>query len=191
MTQKKSHRGGTNTRKETMASPTKSTQDTGLIESTEPEMENIEEIEQTERTEQVEDTEVSISAKERKAAREAAKKKENFFLILKRTLIATIAGVAAGLICFYFEKDLIGTQGSSDFALLSILIMIACVLMQKHVFMALRIDSGALQAKDWFYQGFMTFGFWLITWTMLLSGTFDEVALEVVVDAAANITTVS
>ena len=68
--------------------------------------------------------------------------------------------------------------------------MIACILMQKHIFMLLRIDYTTLQKKDWFYQGFMTFGFWLITWTMLLSGTFEEVALETAITTTANITTV-
>jgi PKD repeat protein len=33
----------------------------------------------------------------------------------------------------------------------------------------MRIDSAKLGAKDWFYQGFMTFAFWVMTWTILLS----------------------
>jgi hypothetical protein len=136
-------------------------------------------------TEAVDITDTTISAKERKAAREAEKKRVDYFNILKRTLIAIIAGIAAGAICFYFEAAFIGTQGSSDFSLLSILIMIACILVQKHVFMALGIDYTLLEKKDWFYQGFMTFGFWLITWTILLSGTFDEAAISTVV---ANVT---
>ena len=132
-----------------------------------------------------EDVDTTISAKERKAAREAEKKRVNYFNILKRTLIAIIAGIIAGVICFYFETAFIGTQGSSDFSLLSILIMIACILAQKHVFMAFGIDYTLLENKDWFYQGFMTFGFWLVTWTILLSGTFDETAISAVV---ANVT---
>ena len=173
MTQKKSQSEETDTTPTT--SPTESTQN---LESAEP-TQTIEE----------ESTE-SLSAKERKAARAAAKKKAEYFLILKRTLIAIIAGIVAGAFCFYFEKELIGTQGSSDFALLSILIMIAFVLIQKHIFMALRIDYTTLQTKDWFFQGFMTFGFWFMTWTILLSGTFDEAAIETVISATANITAV-
>jgi hypothetical protein len=68
--------------------------------------------------------------------------------------------------------------------------MIAFVLIQKHIFMALRIDYTTLQTKDWFFQGFMTFGFWFMTWTILLSGTFDEAAIETVISATANITAV-
>jgi len=177
MTKKKSQSEEANTNINT--SPTEHTQD---IESTEPTT-----IEETESI----DSEPTISAKERKAAREAEKKKTEYLIILKRTFIAIIAGIFAGVFCFYFENEFIGTQGSSDFALLSILIMISCVLLQKHIFMALHIDCTTLQPKDWFFQGFMTFGFWFITWTILLSGTFDEVAIETIVNATANIATVS
>jgi PKD repeat protein len=31
------------------------------------------------------------------------------------------------------------------------------------------MDTGKLGGKDWFYQGFMTFAFWLMTWTILLT----------------------
>lgn len=184
MTKKKSLTAGRDTKAKSMTSPTESAQNTGLTESIQPD----EEINPIELPEQ---TELNISAKEKKTAQEAAKKKDEYFLILKRTLIAIGAGVIAGLICFYFEKGFIGTQGSSDFAFLAILIMIACILIQKHIFMLLRIDYTTLQSKDWVYQGFMTFGFWLITWTILLSGTVEEAALETVINATANITTVS
>ena len=183
MTQKKSHPAQRYTKAKSTISSTESAQNTDPIEPIQPN----EETNQIERTEH---TEISPSAKERKAAEETAKKEAEYFLILKRTLIAVGAGVIAGFICFYFEKGFIGTQGSSDFAFLSILILLACVLIQKHIFMLLRIDYTTLQNKDWLYQGFMTFGFWLITWTMLLSGTFEEVALETAITTAANITTV-
>jgi hypothetical protein len=35
----------------------------------------------------------------------------------------------------------------------------------------MRLGPASLGKKDWFYQGFMTFAFWFITWTLLLSGT--------------------
>jgi hypothetical protein len=31
------------------------------------------------------------------------------------------------------------------------------------------MDTTKLGAKDWFYQGFMTFAFWFMSWTILLS----------------------
>ena len=184
MTKKKFQTAGRDTKTKSTTSPTESAQNIGLTESTQPSEEATE-------IEFAEQTELDISVKDRKRAQEARKKEVEYFLILKRTLIAIGAGVLAGFICFYFEKDFIGTQGSSDFAFLSILIMISCIVMQKHIFMLLRIDYTTLQKKDWFYQGFMTFGFWLITWTMLLSGTFEEVALETALTTAANITTVA
>jgi len=173
-----------------MTQDTSQSEETDTTPTTSP-TELTQDIESTEPTQPIEEPTESISAKERKAAQVAAKKKAEYFLILKRTLIAIVSGIVAGMFCFYFEKEFIGTQGSSDFALLSILIMISFVLVQKHIFMILRIDYTTLETKDWFFQGFMTFGFWFMTWTMLLSGTFDEAAIETVISATANITAVS
>jgi hypothetical protein len=52
---------------------------------------------------------------------------------------------------------------------LGILFLLAGVVFQKYVFLALRMDYLGLTTKDWFYQGFMTFCLWFITWTILLS----------------------
>jgi len=184
MTKKKFQTAGRDTKTKSTTSPTESAQNIGLTESTQPSEEATE-------IEFAEQTELDISVKDRKRAQEARKKEVEYFLILKRTLIAIGAGIVAGIFCFYFETGIIGTQGSPDFALLSILIMISAILMQRHIFMAIRIDYTTLEAKDWFFQGFMTFGFWIITWTILLSGTFDEVAIETIINTTANITTVS
>ncbi|MDR2855978.1 MAG: hypothetical protein LBV40_07520 [Methanomicrobiales archaeon] len=183
MTKKKYNSVRRDAKAKSMTSPTEPAQNIELTEAIQP-------SEETSPIELTELTELDISSKEKKAAQEAEKKKDEYFLILKRTFIAIGAGVLAGLICFYFEKGFIGTQGSSDFAFLSILIMIASIFMQKHIFMLLRIDYTTLQKKDWVYQGFMTFGFWLITWTMFLSGTFQESALETAINATASIMTV-
>jgi len=40
---------------------------------------------------------------------------------------------------------------------------------QKHIFMLMHLFLKPLGFKDWFYQGFMTFAFWFITWTILLT----------------------
>jgi hypothetical protein len=47
--------------------------------------------------------------------------------------------------------------------------MIAGIVVQRHIFMLLRLDSDKMGFKNWFYQGFMTFAFWFITWTLLLT----------------------
>ncbi|PWR72981.1 EMC6-like membrane protein [Methanospirillum lacunae] len=86
-----------------------------------------------------------------------------------RTIIAVVAGFFAGLICFMFEGMATQSAGSSS-GIFAILVLIAAIMIQKHVFMALRLRY-TLEKKDWFYQGFMTFSFWFVTWTILLTGT--------------------
>jgi len=83
---------------------------------------------------------------------------------IKRTLAASLIGIFAGGLSYY-----ISISYSTDSGLLAFMIMIAGVVVQKHVFMLMRMDTGKLGAKDWFYQGFMTFAFWFMTWTILLT----------------------
>jgi len=42
---------------------------------------------------------------------------------------------------------------------------------QRHIFMFTKLEPESLGKKDWVYQGFMTFAFWFITWTVLLTGS--------------------
>ena len=83
---------------------------------------------------------------------------------IKRTLVASLIGILAGGISYY-----IAITYSTDVGLLAFMIMIAGVVIQKHIFMLLGMDTGKLGAKDWFYQGFMTFAFWFMSWTILLT----------------------
>jgi hypothetical protein len=83
---------------------------------------------------------------------------------IKRTLAASLIGILTGGISYY-----ITITYSTDSGLLAFMIMIAGVVVQKHIFMLLRMDTGKLGAKDWFYQGFMTFAFWFMSWTILLT----------------------
>ncbi|PKL58734.1 MAG: hypothetical protein CVV34_01120 [Methanomicrobiales archaeon HGW-Methanomicrobiales-5] len=83
---------------------------------------------------------------------------------IKRTLAASFVGILAGGISYY-----ITISYSTDTGLLAFMIMIAGVVIQKHIFMLLGMDTGKLGAKDWFYQGFMTFAFWFMSWTILLT----------------------
>ena len=49
------------------------------------------------------------------------------------------------------------------------MLMLAGVVLQKHIFMLSGMNTAKLGAKDWFYQGFMTFAFWFMTWTIMLT----------------------
>jgi hypothetical protein len=83
---------------------------------------------------------------------------------IKRTLAASLIGIFVGGLSYY-----ISISYSKDSGLLALMLMIAGIVVQKHVFMLLRMDTGKLGAKDWFYQGFMTFAFWFMSWTILLT----------------------
>ena len=87
-----------------------------------------------------------------------------------RTLIAVGCGCIAGIICFLIDLATPSTGTGKSF-LFPILVMLAAIIIQKHIFMLIRIDTSKLEKKDWFYQGFITFAFWYVTWTILLSET--------------------
>lgn len=89
---------------------------------------------------------------------------------ITRTLIAVGAGCIAGIICFFTEQATAATGAGKSF-LFPFLVMLVSIIIQKHIFMLIRIDTSKLEKKDWFYQGFITFAFWYVTWTILLSET--------------------
>ena len=59
--------------------------------------------------------------------------------------------------------------GLQNNGFLALMLMLAAIVIQRHIFMLLGMDTGKLGGKDWFYQGFMTFALWFMTWTILLS----------------------
>ena len=87
---------------------------------------------------------------------------------IERTLSASLLGILAGLLSYYFGSapDAAGLQNDG---FLGFMFMLACVVLQKHIFILMGMDTSKLGAKDWFYQGFMTFAFWFMTWTILLT----------------------
>lgn len=87
---------------------------------------------------------------------------------IKRTLIASLIGIGAGALSFYLggTPDAAGLQKSG---FLGFMLMLAGIVIQKHLFRLMGMDTAKLGGKDWFYQGFMTFAFWLLTWTILLT----------------------
>jgi hypothetical protein len=87
---------------------------------------------------------------------------------IKRTLIASLIGITTGVLSYWVG----GTPGSSGLqanGFLALMLMLAGIVIQKHIFILLGMDTAKLGAKDWFYQGFMTLAFWFMTWTILLT----------------------
>lgn len=87
---------------------------------------------------------------------------------IKRTLTACLLGMFTGVLS-YVSGGTPNAQGLQDNGLLALMLMLAGIVMQKHIFMLMGMDTSKLGAKDWFYQGFMTFALWFMTWTILLT----------------------
>jgi EMC6-arch len=87
---------------------------------------------------------------------------------IQRTVIACFIGMFTGLLAFYLGgvPDATGIQNDG---FLGIMLMLAGVVFQKYIFLIIGMDISRLGGKDWFYQGFMTFAFWFMTWTLLLT----------------------
>lgn len=87
---------------------------------------------------------------------------------IKRTLIASLIGIATGALS-YWSGGIPSSAGLQANGFLAFMLMLAGIVIQKHIFILLGMDTAKLGAKDWFYQGFMTFAFWFMTWTILLT----------------------
>jgi hypothetical protein len=87
---------------------------------------------------------------------------------IKRTLVSSLMGIFAGVLSYYITIY-ITISVSKDAGYLALMLMLACIVIQKYIFILMGMDIAKLGAKDWFYQGFMTFAFWFMTWTILLT----------------------
>jgi hypothetical protein len=83
---------------------------------------------------------------------------------IRRTVAASLIGILAGGLSYY-----ISISFSTDAGLLAFMLMIAGIVVQKHIFHLMGLHTDNLGAKDWFYQSFMTFAFWFMSWTILLT----------------------
>jgi len=90
---------------------------------------------------------------------------------INRTIVACFMGILAGALAFYLSGEVDPVTGQQANTLLGILLLAAAIVFQKYIFAAIKIDYTLLNKKDWFYQGFMTFALWFMTWTILLSTT--------------------
>ena len=89
------------------------------------------------------------------------KRKEHNERII-RTGIASIMGIIAGILSFTLVQS--DSQG-----VIGLLLLLGAMVFQKHIFMLMKMDVSNLGGKDWFYQSFMAFAFWFISWTILLT----------------------
>lgn len=87
---------------------------------------------------------------------------------IKRTLVASFMGILTGSLSYYIGGIPSATGMQAD-GLLGLMLMLAAIVLQKHIFMLSGMDTSKLGGKDWFYQGFMTFAFWFMTWALLLT----------------------
>lgn len=94
-------------------------------------------------------------------------KQREHLLHIKRTLIACFMGIAVGAISFFAVGP--NFSGLTDYTLLGLLLMFAGIVLQRHILTIARLGTPKLGAKGWLYQGFMTFAFWFITWTLFLT----------------------
>ena len=103
-----------------------------------------------------------------KKAKTKADKQAEHIARIKRTLVASLLGILTGILS-YWSGGTPTAAGLQENGFLAFMLMLAGIVVQKHIFILLGMDTSKLGAKDWFYQGFMTFAFWFITWTLLLT----------------------
>jgi hypothetical protein len=87
---------------------------------------------------------------------------------IKRTLTASLMGIGTGALAFSLG-GLPDATGLQKDGFLGLMLMLAGIVIQKHIFILMGMDTDKLGWKDWLYQGFMTFAFWFLTWTILLT----------------------
>jgi Pyruvate/2-oxoacid:ferredoxin oxidoreductase delta subunit len=86
-----------------------------------------------------------------------------------RTLIACVLGVFAGITSYFIAGAPSPETGTQTDPFVGILILLLTVVLQRTIFILINIDTIKLGKKDWFYQAFMTFAMWYLSWTIILS----------------------
>ncbi|MDV0442571.1 4Fe-4S dicluster-binding protein [Methanorbis furvi] len=86
-----------------------------------------------------------------------------------RTLIASLLGLAAGIASYFLAGTPSAETGVQPDPFLGILILLIAIIIQRTIFLLIKIDTKKLGKKDWFYQAFITFALWYLTWTIILS----------------------
>ncbi|HJJ96607.1 MAG TPA: 4Fe-4S binding protein [Methanocorpusculum sp.] len=86
-----------------------------------------------------------------------------------RTLIACVLGMIAGIASYFIAGTPNTETGTQADPFIGILILLVAIVLQRTIFILIRIDTAKLGKKDWFYQAFMTFAMWYLSWTIILS----------------------
>jgi len=80
---------------------------------------------------------------------------------LKVTAVASIGGVAAGVV-----TPLVATSATDQ---LGLAVFLGAVLVEQVVMRLLGVEVEDFSTKDHLYVAFMTFALWFITWTIILT----------------------
>ena len=102
---------------------------------------------------------------EEKSVRKKAEHSERVI----RTLIACVLGMIAGIASYFIAGTPNTETGTQADPFIGILILLVAIVLQRTIFILIRIDTAKLGKKDWFYQAFMTFAMWYLSWTIILS----------------------
>jgi ferredoxin len=86
-----------------------------------------------------------------------------------RTFIACVLGVIAGITSYFTAGAPDLETGIQTDPFIGIMILLVTVVLQRTIFILVKIDITKLGKKDWFYQTFMTFATWYLSWTIILS----------------------
>ncbi|HYA60741.1 MAG TPA: hypothetical protein VED16_01530 [Candidatus Acidoferrum sp.] len=108
-----------------------------------------------------------IEKSEKKPEKKPEQKQEDQKILqhvagIKKTVMASLFGIVGGVVSYYLNVVNYGI-------IAGLLILIILVYLQRQALPAIGVDVKEFRFTDWFYLGFMTFAFWFVSWTILLS----------------------
>jgi len=83
------------------------------------------------------------------------------------TTLAAVSGVGAALVASVVTASTSPVAAASD--RLGLYVLAGDILVQFPVLRLVGVDVGDFSAKDYLYVAFMTFSFWFVCWTVLLT----------------------
>jgi hypothetical protein len=93
--------------------------------------------------------------KETRKRKTPAEKQKEHLLKIKRSLVACLAGMVTGIISFLAIPSM-EIVGFNSYTALGLLIMMAGIVVQRHIFMFTKLEPESLGKKDWVYQVLLT-----------------------------------
>lgn len=103
-----------------------------------------------------------------------AEKKRMYRESLIRTVIASIFGIIAGVICYFSLGTAVSPDGTTPlknawFVILPLVMIFTYYILRRLAFPALKMDMKLLNWKDWFGIQFLVLIYCIVTWTILLN----------------------